>query len=93
MFEMNRRLNIEVNNIKGAPFKIGDIVKVQRIVDCAGNRRFLKAVGTVVYFDYECGCGQSYPADPMIGVRFQKANAREEFWREELKLVRRGAQI
>ncbi|KNB60914.1 hypothetical protein [Chryseobacterium sp. Hurlbut01] len=40
--------------------------------------------GTIIYFDYNCGCGQAYPNDPMIGVEFNKGEI-EEFWKEEVE--------
>jgi hypothetical protein len=73
-------------DVEGAPFKIGDLV----VVTCGSDETFdcyyEGRVGTVEYFEYECGCGQSYPRDPMIGVRF--GTVIDEFWREELKLRR-----
>jgi hypothetical protein len=38
-------------------------------------------LGRVAYLEYECG--QTFPGDPMIGVRFTDG-ATYEFWREEL---------
>lgn len=70
-------------NINGAPFRIGDIVKVIRATDETFDMQYIGQVGTVVHFEYSCGCGQSYPSDPMIGVRFSGFH-REEFWKEEL---------
>lgn len=48
--------------------------------------RYLRKTGNVVHLEYSCGCGQSYPGDPMIGVRFAEGNV-EEFWREEIVAV------
>jgi len=70
-------------NIKGAPFKIGQMVEVVKTTDDACDVRFIGAIGRIVYYDYDCGCGQTYPHDPMIGVRFDGGHV-EEFWREEL---------
>lgn len=42
--------------------------------------------GRVKYFDYDCGCGQTYPNDPMIGVEFSNGEI-EEFWKEEVDQV------
>ena len=70
-------------DVKGAPFKIGNAVRVTRGSDETFDPSYRGRVGIVEYLEYECGCGQSYPHDPMIGVRFRNAVA--EFWREELK--------
>src|SRR5258707_15358938 len=71
-------------NIRGAPFWIGDHVQVTQIVDFAASKALVGKVGTVEYFEYSCGCGQTYPGDPMIGVRITKVT--HEFWKEELSL-------
>lgn len=75
-------------NVKGAPFRIGDLVKVIQIVDSTGNKKLVGKSGTVEFFEYSCGCGQTYPADPMIAVRIAKAA--HEFWKEELSLIWRS---
>jgi CarS bacterial SH3 domain len=75
-------------DVDGAPFSIGQPVVVCSLADETANRSFLLKLGVVVYFDYECGCGQTYPQDPMIGVRFPNGKV-DEFWREELKATRR----
>ena len=63
--------------------KIKQIVKVVKLSDETGEESFLGKSGTVIYFDYDCGCGQSYPDDPMIGVKFADEEI-EEFWKEEI---------
>lgn len=73
-------------NVQHAPFKIGELVRIHRLADDTANRLLLGKCGTVEYFEYTCGCGQSYPTDPMIGVRFSERIV-EEFWREELEQV------
>jgi hypothetical protein len=70
------------DNVRGAPFKIGERVRVVGSKDETFDPRYKRRVGVVEYFEYQCGCGQSYPGDPMIGVRFRKDL--DEFWREEL---------
>jgi hypothetical protein len=74
-------------NVAGAPFKVGDRVRVTHGTDLTFDHRYQGRVGIVGYFEYQCGCGQSYPNDPMIGVRFREDIA--EFWAEELT-QRRG---
>ena len=69
--------------VEGAPFRPGQPVRVSSISDETAHRTFLGKSGRVAYLDYDCGCGQSYPYDPMIGVIFADGTA-EEFWREEL---------
>ena len=71
-------------NVKGAPFRIGDYVRVTRIIDSTESQALVGKTGTVEYFEYSCGCGQTYPEDPMIGVRIGKFTL--EFWKEELCL-------
>jgi hypothetical protein len=72
-------------NIEGAPFEIGDIVQVLNNPsnDETFNSNTIGKVGKVIFFEYDCDCGQTYPHDPMIGVRFSN-NLIEEYWREEL---------
>lgn len=82
----NRSIRADVD---GAPFSIGQSVTVCGLSDETADKSFLHKLGIVSYFDYECGCGQTYPHDPMIGVRFQNGEV-EEFWREELKANRRS---
>ena|SRR5258708_35879653 len=71
-------------DVDGAPFKIGDRVRVTRGTDETFDPSYKGRVGIVEYLEYGCGCGQSYPQDPMIGVRFR--GDVDEFWREELAL-------
>lgn len=70
-------------DVEGAPFNIGQQVVVvgseDQTFDCASEGRD----GIVEYFEYDCGCGQTHPGDPMIGVVFRDGT-REEFWKEEL---------
>ncbi|MBI3020864.1 MAG: hypothetical protein HYY90_02330 [Candidatus Omnitrophica bacterium] len=70
-------------DVPGAPFRIGQDVKIIGRSDDTVSAKFIGRKGTVVYFDFSCGCGQSYPSDPMIGVVF-RGGIVEEFWREEL---------
>lgn len=70
-------------NVPGAPFKIGAQVRFVKPCDDTADRQFIRKTGTVRYFEYSCGCGQSWPDDPMIGVEF--ANGVEEYWKDELE--------
>lgn len=69
-------------NVDGAPFKIGDKIKVLNNPnnDETFNKLFISKSGLVIYYDYECGCGQNFPDDPMIGVRFENGIV-EEYWK------------
>lgn len=69
-------------NVDGAPFKIGEEVNVVSLSDDTADAEFLGRQGQVLYFEYSCGCGQTFPNDPMIGVQFGERTA--EFWKEEL---------
>jgi CarS bacterial SH3 domain len=71
-------------NVSGAPLAIGDRVRIVSGTDETFDPRFTGRIGLVRYLEYECGCGQSFPHDPMIGVGFHTGKT-EEFWREELK--------
>jgi hypothetical protein len=68
--------------IPGSPRQVGDVVRVVCTTDDTVSEDWIGAVGRVEYLEYSCGSGQSFPDDPMIGVRF--ADGLEEFWREEL---------
>ena len=70
-------------DVLGAPVKIGARVRVGKGSDCTFDASFRGANGVVEYLEYSCGCGQSFPHDPMIGVRFPDGRL-EEFWAEEL---------
>jgi len=86
---MNNNFKISTNKIShdiyGSPYTIGEKVIVLSNVsnDCTFDDKFIGLIGKIEYFDFECGCGQTYPTDPMIGVKFLD-NSIEEFWNEEL---------
>jgi len=72
-------------DVEGAPFHIGAKV---RVIYCADNTVppcLAGRVGRVEHLDYDCGCGQTHPEDPMIGVRLYSGEL-EEFWKEELEI-------
>lgn len=77
--------NPRYEDIEGAPFRIGQQV---RILDNPNNddtfdMTFANLIGEIRFFEYESGCGQSYPYDPLISV--QLPNGRSDgFWKEEL---------
>jgi hypothetical protein len=73
--------------VNGSPFQPGDRVEVVAAIDkdVKDLSHLVGWWGQVEYLEYECGCGQTYPGDPMIGVRFAgNDNLLEEFWKEEL---------
>ena len=82
---LGRRLVL--SPVDGSPFQPGAIVKIIEICDDVGHDVGLQdrvgQFGVVKYLEYSCGCGQHYPDDPMIGVRF-KDNMVCEFWKEEI---------
>jgi hypothetical protein len=71
------------HDVEGSPFRIGDRVLISMGTDETFSQEHLGKTGTVFFFEYSGGCGQSYPHDPMIGVRFSDGTV-DEFWREEL---------
>lgn len=74
------------HDVEGAPVKIGQIVRVTSVDEAEEGTDWAKLVGQegkVVHLEYSCGCGQSYPEDPMIGVEFSDGTV-HEFWAEEL---------
>lgn len=75
-------------DIDGAPFKIGNKVKVMNNPsnDETFDKKYINKTGEVIFFEYDCGCGQTFPQDPMIGLRFLNGMT-AEFWKEELSLI------
>jgi hypothetical protein len=69
--------------ILGSPYQPGEVVRVVP-GDDGSVPEYIGGVGVVLYLEYDCGCGQTFPCDPMIGVRLD--DGREyEFWRDELE--------
>lgn len=75
-------------NIEGATYRIGDKITVLNnpLKDETFDKKFIGKEGTVAFFEYDCGCGQTYPDDPMIGVKFRNGNV-AEFWKDEIALT------
>jgi hypothetical protein len=75
-------------NVDSAPFQIGEKVKVLNNPnkDETFDEQFSFESGVIIYYEYECGCGQSFPKDPMIGVKFESGSV-EEFWKEEIEAI------
>jgi hypothetical protein len=73
------------HHVDGAPHQPGDLVEIVDAVDVDVHdvTPFVGMVGVVEYLEYECGSGQRFPDDPMIGVRFLDGRG-EEFWSNEL---------
>lgn len=76
-----------MRRVNAPQVQIGSCVRVIKGIDETFDERFLQKIGIVENFDFTCGCGQSYPNDPMIGVRFPNGKY-EEFWTEELTIVK-----
>jgi hypothetical protein len=76
------------HDIDGAPFEIGQSVQVLNNPsnDETFDQKFVGLVGTVAFFEYDSGCGQAFPFDPMIGVQFDHGVV-GQFWKEELTLI------
>lgn len=77
------------HDVEGAPVKIGQSVKVTSIGEGEEDTdwgKLMGQTGTVSYLEYSCGCGQTYPQDPMIGVQFTDGSI-HEFWHEELEPI------
>lgn len=68
--------------VPGAPVQPGAWVHV--IQTDPEDIAYLDKTGKVVYLEYDCGCGQTFPTDPMIGVEFTDLPP-FEFWQEELE--------
>ncbi len=73
--------------VPGAPVQRGALVRVVRSCDETDLDEFIGKVGEVDYLEYTCGCGQSFPDDPMIGVKFDDG-LEQEFWKIEVEQVR-----
>jgi len=82
------RPNYRRYNINGAPYFIGSPVIVLNNPNCdeSFNSDFIGMKGHVVFYEYDCGCGQTFPNDPMIGVLFSNKKI-GEFWKEEIMLI------
>tara|TARA_R110001583_G_scaffold52147_1_gene162165 strand:+ start:3515 stop:3826 length:312 start_codon:yes stop_codon:yes gene_type:complete len=90
------------NDVEGAPVKIGQRVVITNIVDettlgyieqgdadCIEDAvvdYFLNKEATVIYLDYDGGCGQVYPSEPMIGLLIDGDAQEHAFWPEELMI-------
>jgi hypothetical protein len=70
-------------DVEGSPYRIGERIIIKGSEDETFDPVYLGRTGIVKYLEYGCGCGQSYPLDPMIGVEFDNGTT-AEFWREEL---------
>jgi hypothetical protein len=73
-------------HVEDAPVQTGTRVLVVGPGDETFDRAFLGKEGDVVYLEFDCGCGQTYPSDPMIGVEFANGKI-EEFWFAELRVL------
>ena len=73
------------HRVEGSPFQPGETVKVVSVVDETVAPTYIGHTGLVVYLEYDCGSGQTFPNDPMIGVQFPDLPM-EEFWQEEVQL-------
>lgn len=88
-------------DIDGAPFHIGATVTVKDISDpetfdylgldeAELDKALINQKAILRHYDYDCGCGQIYPDQPMIGVEFISGPLTgqvHEMWPEELVLL------
>ena len=78
------------HDVEGAPFRIGTLVRVTGACDEVGRDCGIDELagqcGIVKYLEYDCGSGQHFPDDPMVGVRFRDGGVRE-LWKDEVVLV------
>lgn len=70
-------------HVPGAPRRPGDRVLVAAVSDSTVDPGHIGKTGRVDYLNYDCGCGQKWPEEPMIGVVLDDG-IEEEFWPEEL---------
>lgn len=78
---MNKAKPVMVH-VPGAPYQPGDRVVFTGMVDDECDRVDLGEMGVVVYLEYSCGCGQTYPNLPVLGVSF--GGKVIEVWPEEV---------
>jgi hypothetical protein len=73
--------------VEGSPYQPGQRVRVIDAIDTSPPftdvSEYVGLFGVVDYLEYSCGCGQTFPSDPMIGVSFSDGR-QQEFWAEEL---------
>lgn len=69
-----------------APYRPGDMVRVVQAIDkdVIDLSSYVGRSGYVIALDYDSGCGQQGPHDPMVTVEFS-TRKRLSFWREELE--------
>lgn len=74
--------------VPGAPYQPGDYVRVVKSPDQGEltAEQLVGRYGLVRYLEYDCGCGQTKPGDPMIGVVLEDGT-RGKFRKEELEKV------
>ena len=75
------------DHVPGAPYQPGMHVRVVDAIDRDVHdvSEFIGSYGVVEYLEYECGSGQHYPDDPMVGILFRDGS-RQEFWSEEIEV-------
>lgn len=98
--ELGLNVNKIFENVDGSPIKIGQCVEIKKLVDpetlsyigvgdhdCIDDAvdEIIGQKGVVVYLEYDGGCGQVFPQEPMIGVKLDSGDE-HAFWFEELTL-------
>jgi len=74
-------------DIDGAPFKLNQRVVVSDVEEDLDYEKYIGKKGRIIYFEYDCGSGQSFPGDPMMGVELEGTNIVEEFWKNEITQI------
>jgi hypothetical protein len=97
--KMDFRIAPRFEIIEGTPFELGQRIEIADLTDphtlgqlTAGDEGFedvwdvLGHKGVLEYYEYNCGCGQIFPDQPMMGVKLDNG-MRCEFWAEEMKVA------
>jgi len=71
--------------VPGAPFQVGDRVRILQACDECGYPDLAGRYAVVAYLEYECGCGQAFPDLPMLGVEGPGIPLNVELWPCELE--------
>ena len=72
--------------VEGSPYQPKENVIVLGFSDETGDQEFIGKTGVIEYLEFSCGCGQAYPNDPMIGIRFPDGSL-IECWSEEISAI------
>jgi hypothetical protein len=83
-------------HVPGSPYQPGDWVVIVQLIDVWSfdhlevedpEALYVGRLGRIAYLNYDCGAGQSFPGDPMMGVVFPMLRGTprtDEFWMDEV---------